>query len=156
LAVGHIHTYLVHPSKGHEIEPQLGGASVPLDGKLFRLLDDIYSRSDNECDIDISFNQSAYGTQRNPCRDLFVDYLHGPTLACGKLIAGGANQCRRPPLLRDHAPWAACGCSGGAAAVDALEWRERVFYLFNFFARDALSCKNQAKRQTHVFSFLLY
>ena len=87
LAVEHIHTYLVHPSKGSTDDLQLGGASVPLNGKLFRLLDDIYSRSDAECDIDISFNQSADGAQQNPCRDLFVDYLHGPTLARGKLIA---------------------------------------------------------------------
>jgi hypothetical protein len=87
LSVEHIHTYLVHPRKGFEIEPALGGANVPLNGKLFRLLDDIYSRSDNECDIDISFNQSADGTQQNPCRNLFVDYLRVPTLARGKLIA---------------------------------------------------------------------
>ena len=33
----------------------------------------------------------------------------------------------------DHAPWvSACGCSGGAAAVDALERRVRVFFLFTF------------------------
>jgi hypothetical protein len=87
LAIEHIHTYLVHPTKGSEIEPELGGASVPLNGKLFRLLDDIYSRSDTECDIDISFNQGADGSQQNECRDLFVSYLQGPTLARGRLIA---------------------------------------------------------------------
>jgi len=87
LAIEHIHTYLVHPTKGSDIEPELGGASVPLNGKLFKLLDDIYSRSDTECDIDISFNQGAGGSQQNQCRDLFVSYLQGPTLARGRVIA---------------------------------------------------------------------
>jgi len=46
LAVEHIHTYLVHPGKDSQTTRSLGGASVPLTGKLFDLLSDIYARAD--------------------------------------------------------------------------------------------------------------
>ena len=87
MAIEHIHTYLVHPGKGSEAAPQISGKAVPLDGKIFALLDEIYSRSQNECNIDISFNHSADGRQQNSCRDLIVDYLGRPNLARGRRIA---------------------------------------------------------------------
>jgi hypothetical protein len=87
LAVEHIHTFLVHPGKSSGQPPQIGGTTVALDGKLFKLLNDIYSRSDSECDIEISFNQGAGGAQQNPCRELILDYLQGPTLTRGRRIA---------------------------------------------------------------------
>ena len=86
MPVEHIHTYLVHPGKGLA-DAQVGGTTVALQGKLFRLLDGIYSKSDEECDIDISFNQNADGRQQNDCRDLFLAYLQGPTLIRGRAIA---------------------------------------------------------------------
>lgn len=87
MAITHIHTYLVHPGKGAENPPDIGGATVPLTGKLFDLLNGVYEKSDRECDIDISFNRSAAGTQQNPCRDLVLTYLRGPTLVRGRHIA---------------------------------------------------------------------
>lgn len=38
LPIEHIHTYLVHPGKGADAPPQIGGTTVPLEGKLFGLL----------------------------------------------------------------------------------------------------------------------
>jgi hypothetical protein len=87
VAVEHIHTYLVHPGKGAEGTPEIGGTNVPLSGKLFRMLDEIYAKSDIECDIDISFNHSPGGVQQNPCRDLVLTYLRGATIARGRHIA---------------------------------------------------------------------
>ena len=87
MAVEHIHTYLVYPGKGSETPRSLGGASVPLTGKLFDLLSEIYARADNECDIDIAFNRSASGAQHNPCRELVLTYIGGPTLVRGRHIA---------------------------------------------------------------------
>ena len=87
MPIEHIHTYLVHPGKGSEEPPQIGGTVVALEGKLFDLLSDIYAKSDRECDIDISFNHSGEGKQQNPCRDLVVYYLRGPTVARGRHIA---------------------------------------------------------------------
>jgi hypothetical protein len=54
---------------------------------MFTLLDNIYSRSDNECDIDITFRPTRDGKQQNDCRDLLVGYLAGPTLDTAKLLA---------------------------------------------------------------------
>lgn len=87
MAIEHIHSYLVHPGKRSEEAPQISGAPVPLNGKLFDLLNDIYSKSDVECDIEISFNSNAAGAQQNPCRDLVIEYLRGPTLVRGRHIA---------------------------------------------------------------------
>jgi hypothetical protein len=87
LAITHIHTYLVHPGKGLNNPPEFGGAAVPLSGKLFGLLADIYERSERECDIDISFNRDAQGRQQNACRDLILTYLKGPTSDRGRHIA---------------------------------------------------------------------
>ena len=88
MAVDHIHTYLVHPGKGVQ-PPAFRGTTVALDGsKLFKLLDNIYSKSDSECDIDIAFNHNSAGQQQNDCRDLTAimhhagHFLHGwPTAA---------------------------------------------------------------------------
>jgi hypothetical protein len=87
LPIEHIHTYLVHPGKGVKTVPQLGGTTVALAGKLFTLLDNVYAKAEKECDIEISFNQGADGTQQNPCRDLVTTYLRGPTLVRGRAIA---------------------------------------------------------------------
>jgi hypothetical protein len=87
VSVKHIHTYLVHPRKGATSGPPIGGTSVALDGKLFRLLDNIYSTSGTELDIDISFNKGKDGTQTNACRDLITKYVGQPTLLNGKRIA---------------------------------------------------------------------
>ena len=88
MAIEHIHTYLVHPGKGSQTVPTIRGTTVALDGgKLNTLLENIYSRSDVECHIDISFNHNAEGQQQNSCRDLITDYLAGPSQPRGHKIA---------------------------------------------------------------------
>lgn len=87
MPIEHIHSYLVHVGKGREAAPQIGGTEVPLEHKLFKMLDDIYSKADDECDIDISFNHDADGNQQNPCRDLLINYLNEPTIEKGRRIA---------------------------------------------------------------------
>jgi hypothetical protein len=81
-----IHTYLVHP-RTHDGAAPAGGAAVPLTGKLYELLRDVYEKSNHECDIDISFNHRPDGTQQNPCRDLLLGYLNSPTLEAGRTVA---------------------------------------------------------------------
>jgi hypothetical protein len=87
LSVQHVHTYLVHIGKGKAGPPRIGGTTVALKDKFFDLLNNIYSRSDDECDIDITFSLSPDGKQQNPCRDLILDYLRNPTLPNGRMIA---------------------------------------------------------------------
>ncbi|TGS71489.1 hypothetical protein EN817_29475 [Mesorhizobium sp. M3A.F.Ca.ET.174.01.1.1] len=58
-----LHTYLVYPGKGAEEIDAINGSAVSLQGKLFDLLEEVYLRSDNECTIDVAFNQGADGSQ---------------------------------------------------------------------------------------------
>lgn len=100
MPISHVHTYLVQPAKGESTAPPISGADVALSGKMFELLKEIYDKSDNECDIAISFNQSAAGTQQNACRDLLIAYKKGPTLLRGQKIAErlGATTTHRSRL----------------------------------------------------------
>lgn len=83
----YIHSYLVHPGKRAGHQSKIGGTTVPLSGKMFNLLLEIYDGADTQCDIAISFNQSVDGKQQNACRDLFLAYLEKPNLARGRKIA---------------------------------------------------------------------
>lgn len=67
--------------------PNIGGTAVALNGKLYNLLAGVYDNSSQECDIDISFNPAADGTQQNDCRDAITTYVGGPTLIRGRRIA---------------------------------------------------------------------
>ncbi len=87
MPITHIHTYLVHPTKGSTNPPETGGTEVGRSGKMFDLLEGIYDRSETECDIAISFNHAASGNQQNDCRDLILTYLQGPTVRRGQHIA---------------------------------------------------------------------
>jgi len=66
---------------------------------MFELLDGIYSRSEQECDIDIIFKPNN-GVQQNACRDLICAHLDNPTLPNGRVIAERlqANTDRRAGL----------------------------------------------------------
>ncbi len=87
MAIENIHTYLVHPNKPPAESRAVSGTCVPLHGRLFELLDDIYRRSDSECDIDITFSHADDGSQQNDCRDLVLEYVRITTLTTGQRIA---------------------------------------------------------------------
>lgn len=95
-----IHSFLVHPGRGSGISPQIKGANVPLQGKLFELLDGIYDASEQECDIDIVFRPASDGSQNNEARDLLLRHLKSPNLNAGRHIAErlGAFTDRRSGL----------------------------------------------------------
>lgn len=77
----------MHPRKGSDTDRQINGTAVPLRGRLFELLDGIYSRAEQECEIDIIFKPTDDGVQQNSCRDLICTYLGDPTLMIGRAIA---------------------------------------------------------------------
>jgi ppGpp synthetase/RelA/SpoT-type nucleotidyltranferase len=87
MAILYIHTFLVHPRKGAISPPPPNGTIVPLSGKLFDLLEGIYARSDQECDIEITFSRAPDGAQKNDCRDLICNYLADPSSESGRAIA---------------------------------------------------------------------
>ena len=87
MAIQHICTYLVHPNKNSDEPLRVNGLEVGLDGNLFNLLNNIYQKADEECDIDITFMPTAGGVQQNDCRDLICAHLTAPTIETGRSIA---------------------------------------------------------------------
>ena len=87
MPIQHIHTYLVHPNKHSDDSSQVSGTAVGLNGSLFDLLDNVYSRSDQECNIDITFSPTPDGVQQNDCRNLIRAYVERPSLDAGTAIA---------------------------------------------------------------------
>lgn len=87
MPIEHMHTYLVYPNKGRQEPLQIGGTTVPAEGRLFDMLAEVYEKSPTECAIDISFNQAADGGQQNVCRGLLLDYIRGPSIDTGRVIA---------------------------------------------------------------------
>jgi hypothetical protein len=85
MALTHIYTYLVHPREYPQ--DQIGGSPVPLEGQLYDLLNDVYEKSDSECDVDVAFNPNAEGAQENLVRDLVMGYLRNPILEEGRRVA---------------------------------------------------------------------
>jgi hypothetical protein len=86
MPIEHIHTYLIHPGKGANPRPEVGGTNVAKTGKLFGLLDEIYTNSLSQCDIDIAFNPSPSGAKQNECRDLLVGYVDKADISTGRSI----------------------------------------------------------------------
>lgn len=78
---------MVHPHKGDPDAKTINGSIVPLEGKMFGLLSDVYDKADKECDIDITFNPSAEGKQVNACRDIIRTFAKNPTVDTGREIA---------------------------------------------------------------------
>lgn len=60
---------------------------MPLSGQMFNLMGAIYSKSENDCEIDITFRCTSEGKQQNDCRDLLLAYLAAPSLTTGQTIA---------------------------------------------------------------------
>jgi hypothetical protein len=92
MTIEKVHSFLTHTAKGVEPQPHIGGADIPLTGRLFDLLADVYTRSPVECDIEIMFRPDDKGRQINPCRDLLVAYLRSPGIPAGRGIAERLQQ----------------------------------------------------------------
>lgn len=86
MPVQHIHTFLVHPRKGAAPSSTLNGSALPLSGKMFEILNEIYKGSDKECDVDIIFIPEG-GAQTNVCRSLICNYIDSPSMASAEIIA---------------------------------------------------------------------
>lgn len=81
------YSFLVHPAKLLKEQPVIGGTSVPLRGKLFRMLSDLFERSDKECRIDICFKPNDDGTQQNDCRNEIIAFLKTPSMGLARVLA---------------------------------------------------------------------
>ncbi|HEY1406029.1 MAG TPA: hypothetical protein VF857_05410 [Spirochaetota bacterium] len=82
-----IFSFLVPPGKHVEIPIKLNGTEIPLTGKLFNMLKEVYDKSSSECDIPICFKPDDDGNQHNPIRDNVINLLKNPNIANGLNIA---------------------------------------------------------------------
>src|SRR5258708_37470115 len=81
------HSFLVHPSKAAEIQPNIGGVEMEHSGKVFNMLFKIFDNSHMECNIEISFQPDAQGQQKNDCHALLQTYLKRPNIQTARKIA---------------------------------------------------------------------
>lgn len=87
MPIQHIHSFLVHPAKNEDEQPEISGAEIPRHGKLYDMLSDVFERSPQECNIEIAFRANNAGQQQNDCRDLILAYASEPTIGNGRLVA---------------------------------------------------------------------
>lgn len=87
MALQRIHSFLVHPAKGMEEQPDIGGTQVSRDGNLGEMLSRVFDRAATECDIAIMFRPDEEGRQQNECRDDVVRYVRDASLSNGRRIA---------------------------------------------------------------------
>lgn len=87
MSVYSIKSFLVAPLKGKSGDPP-SGVELPLSGKMFDHLSDIYESSEKECKIGIVF-QADTSSQYNPARELLATYA-GETNADKSMIIGAA------------------------------------------------------------------
>src|SRR5258708_8967051 len=81
------HSFLVHPSKAAEIQPNIGGVEMEHSGKVFNMLFRIFDNLYVECNIEVAFQTDAQGQQKNDCHSLLQTYLKRPNIQTGRKIA---------------------------------------------------------------------
>lgn len=82
-----IHTFLVNPGKGEEVS-LISGTELKLrTGKLYKLLENIFSNAPAECEHEIIFTPKEEGSQHNDCKDLLTKYVKKRSYDNGEQIA---------------------------------------------------------------------
>lgn len=87
LTLNNAHSFLVHPAKGLEHQPEISGTKVAKDGKISTMLQGVFDRAPTECEISIVFRPDDSGQQQNPCRSALLEYLENPTVKTGRSVA---------------------------------------------------------------------
>jgi hypothetical protein len=88
MSIEQIHSFLVHPAKHEEEQPEISGAELSHSGQLYTMLERLFERATTECDIEIVFRPNNEGEQQNDCRDRLIAYAQEPTLPHGRSLAG--------------------------------------------------------------------
>jgi hypothetical protein len=87
MPITRVHSFLVHPSKHEDEQPDIKGLAIPRRGPLYEMLSGVFERAPKECDIEVVFRPGDDGQQENDCRDLLRAYAHEPTVLHGRAIA---------------------------------------------------------------------
>jgi hypothetical protein len=87
MPIEQIHSFLIHPAKHAEEQPEISGSELPRSGQLYAMLERLFTRAPQDCDIEIVFRPNDKGEQQNVCRDFLVAYAQEPTLVNGRSMA---------------------------------------------------------------------
>ncbi|HMO75500.1 MAG TPA: hypothetical protein PKD99_10850 [Sphingopyxis sp.] len=81
-----VHAYLVHPGRNNP-GAAISGNNVALVGKVYEMLESIFSANPEGRDFEVTFKPLPNGVQQNDCRDLLIAYHKAPSLEAGRKIA---------------------------------------------------------------------
>ena len=82
-----VHSFLVQAAKQVDPQPTASGTEVPMQGQLFKMLQELCDRAPTECNVEIIFCPSEEGATDNDCRTCLQAYVRNPSLANGRAIA---------------------------------------------------------------------
>lgn len=87
MPIERIHSFLIHPAKNVDQQPEISGTQIPRRGSLNTMLENVFDRAPEECDIEIIFRKETQERPQNDCRDLLIAYMREPSIPAGRLIA---------------------------------------------------------------------
>lgn len=87
MQIERIHSYLVHPAKNADAQPEISGTQIPRRGSLYAMLNGVFNKAHKECDVDIVFRPDKDGQQQNECRNLVITYAQDPRIDNGRQLA---------------------------------------------------------------------
>jgi len=87
MEISSIFSFLVHPSKNEENQPDIGGAELPLEGNLFQMLFTVFEKANNDCNIEVAFIPTNDEDQTNERRDNIVNLLRNPDINQARILA---------------------------------------------------------------------
>lgn len=87
MQISEIFSFLVHPSKNEDDQPDIGGAKLPLDGNLYYMLLTVFERAANDCNIEIAFSPSMEGIQFNQRRNQIIELLKNRDIDHARVLA---------------------------------------------------------------------
>ncbi|NPV40842.1 MAG: hypothetical protein HPY72_05800 [Anaerolineae bacterium] len=87
MAIEKVISFLVYPGKNvKKVNPPMG-VEIELNGSLFNLLNEVYEKSDSECNIPIRFLSQDEKNQFNEMRLLIINFLKNRDSTNGEKIA---------------------------------------------------------------------
>lgn len=86
MKIDKIISFLTYPGKHAEEQPEIGGATIPKNGKLFNMLSGLFDSSVSDCNIPIIF-LAEDESQNNSVRDEIVQLATSKSIGDGKVLA---------------------------------------------------------------------
>lgn len=82
-----VRSFFVHPSKSETKIKKITSTEVPKGNQVFSLMEGLFDKSDKECVINVVFNPTEEGKQKNAFKALLIDYSKSQTEEIGLKIA---------------------------------------------------------------------